>query len=398
MIVLKFGGSSVASATAMSRVLDIVEETASQDKVVLICSAISGCTDALIKIGQSEDPERLIDELQARHLAIIKRLFTGGEREKATVECLETFSDIRCIPPVIESFGEILSTRIIARKLVCEGFKTAWLDSRELVVTRQGSTQADPELTYPRIREAIAADALSRIFVAPGFIARDPSGAVTTLGRGGSDYSASIYAAALDADALQIWTDVPGIMTANPRDVPEARTIPRISYGAAFDMARYGAKVLYAPAVAPAREKGIAINIKDTFDPANPGTIISAEASPVPECKGVASLETAPGTTQVSLVCEGHPSPEAASRRISTALRESGIRPLTEVSPDPEGNFMLNVRSRIARNCVAALHREFFESRSLSVIDVYVAGAGAVGSALRDILDSCEGQIGRAHV
>ncbi|MBO7401568.1 MAG: hypothetical protein J6U10_01105, partial [Lachnospiraceae bacterium] len=139
MIVLKFGGSSVASATAMSRVLDIVEQAAEKDRVILVSSAISGCTDALIAIGKADDPEGQIDSLEHRHLAIISRLFTGRERQEAVSDCRDTFSEIRCIPPVIESFGELLSTRILARKLTCEGFKTVWLDSRDLITVTDGS-------------------------------------------------------------------------------------------------------------------------------------------------------------------------------------------------------------------------------------------------------------------
>ena len=382
MIVLKFGGSSVENATAMSRVLDIVEDAARKDRVVLVVSAIRGCTDALLEIGSAEDPEHQIDHLQSRHLAIIRRLFTGPEREQAIVDCKNIFCEIRCIPKTIEAFGEVLSTRILARKLHCEGFKTVWLDSRDLVTTKPGSTEADPEKTYPAIAKAIADSPQAKIFVAPGFIARNPEGAVTTLGRGGSDYSASIYAAALDAQDLQIWTDVPGIMTANPKDVPSARSIPQISYRAAFDMARFGAKVLYAPAVSPAREKGIDIKILNTFDPKHPGTVISAEGTP--GLKGVTSIQEADDKTRVVIISER---PENISRRAETALRNAGIKPLEAPREDASGNLSLIVRPAIAKSAVAALHREFFERRALGTLDVYVAGAGAVGKALKQLIE-----------
>ena len=391
MIVLKFGGSSVANATAMSRVLDIVEQAAAGDRVILVSSAISGCTDALIEIGRAEDPEQLIDNLERRHLAIISRLFTGRERQDAVSDCRGTFSDIRCIPPVIESFGELLSTRILSRKLSCEGFKTTWLDSRSLIFT--DGAQVDTDKSYEAIRKAVEEYPETRIFVAPGFIASGPDGSVTTLGRGGSDYSASLFAAAVDALDLQIWTDVPGIMTTNPKVVSSARTIPEISYNAAFDMASYGAKVLYAPAVAPAREKGIAINIRNTFDPSNPGTIICSRNPGIGEWKGVASIDDlSAGTTCVCLTGEGPVSAGAAVRRIGTALREAGIKPLDEVRCIDGTNFLLTVRTNVARSTVAAVHREFFEERALSSINVYVAGNGAVGKALKDIVDACGGR------
>lgn len=391
MIVLKFGGSSVANATAMSRVLDIVEQAAAGDRVILVSSAISGCTDALIEIGRAEDPGQLIDNLERRHLAIISRLFTGRERQDAVSDCRGTFSDIRCIPPVIESFGELLSTRILSRKLSCEGFKTTWLDSRSLIFT--DGAQVDTDKSYEAIRKAVDEYPETRIFVAPGFIASGPDGSVTTLGRGGSDYSASLFAAAVDALDLQIWTDVPGIMTTNPKVVSSAKTIPEISYNAAFDMASYGAKVLYAPAVAPAREKGIAINIRNTFDPSNPGTIICSRNPGIGEWKGVASIDDlSAGTTCVCLTGEGPVSAGAAVRRIGTALREAGIKPLDEVRCIDGTNFLLTVRTNVARSTVAAVHREFFEERALSSINVYVAGNGAVGKALKDIVDACGGR------
>ena len=397
MIVLKFGGSSVASATAMSRVLDIVEQAAQSDRVVLVSSAISGCTDALIAIGRAEDPEHQIADLLERHISIINRLFTGEERAEAAGDCRETFSEIRCIPPVIESFGELLSTRILARKLACEGYKTKWLDSRDLISTAVGSGSVggpvDTKKSYKAIRDAINASPETRIFVAPGFIARDADGHVTTIGRGGSDYSAALFAAALAPATLQIWTDVPGIMTTNPKIVPSARTIPSISYKAAFDMARYGAKVLYAPAVAPAQEKGLPINIRNTFDPANPGTVISSRSSGVCEWKGVSALdEPIGGTTTVCLTGEGPISVKGTVRRLSTALREAGIKALDAVREEDKHNFFFTVRTNVSRGAVAAVHREFFEERALSVIDVYVAGAGAVGTALREIIDACSGR------
>ena len=388
----------MASATAMSRVLDIVEQAAAKDRVILVSSAISGCTDSLIKIGLSDDPEKLIEALQERHLAIISRLFTGKERTDAVAECRELFSEIRCIPPVIESFGELLSTKILARKLACEGYKTQWLDSRDLVLTAPGSGSnggpVDLDATGNAIRAAVAAYPDVRVFVAPGFIARDTNGAVTTLGRGGSDYSASLYAASFDTVDLQIWTDVPGIMTANPKVVPAARTIPEISYRAAFDMARYGAKVLYAPAVEPARRHGIAINIRDTFDPANPGTVISARSSTVREWKGVSSLDNPEdGTSRICLTCEGPATGGyAVARRIGTALRDAGIKALGDVTDEDGVNFFITVRTNVTQNAVAAIHREFFEERALSTVDVYVAGNGAVGQALKSIVDSCDGK------
>ena len=372
MIVLKFGGSSVANATAMSRVLDIVEQAAAKDRVILVSSAISGCTDALIQIGAQEDPEQLIDALEHRHLAIISRLFTGRERQDAVAECRDTFSEIRCIPPVIESFGELLSTRILARKLACEGFKTQWLDSRDLVCASGGT--ADTSKTYAAIQKAVEQYPQARVFVAPGFIARDLQGHVCTLGRGGSDYSASLYAAATSAADLQIWTDVPGIMTTNPKLVAAARTIPEISYTAAFDMARYGAKVLYAPTVAPAMEAGIDIEIRNTFAPAGRFTRISAQPDAAPWI-GVASQGG-----EICLVGTSEADLTGAIDTVQETLRTAGIAPL---SVRVDGlNLLVHVREAIELPALQALHRAFFETRPLREVNLFIAGFGAVGKAL----------------
>ena len=432
--VLKFGGSSVANATNISRVLDIVSGALGKGRVVLVCSAIKGCTDALLEIaelaesqgvpgqarhegwGTEPDGERSAQEewgkepggersaqegweketggeraaagtaadtaalefaekvrdLKARHLAIIRRLFTGAERAGAEEECHALFAQMASAAPAeMVTFGEVFSTRIIARKLACDGVMTKWLDSRILVI------KDHKDLTFNNIRTAVALEPTVDVFVAPGFIASTYDGARTTLGRGGSDLSASIYAAALNADSLQIWTDVPGIMTANPKDVPAAVTIPEISYGAALDMASHGAKVLYAPSVEPAMEAGIAIRILNTFDPENPGTTVRDAA--LTGWAGVASGRSG-DLSLIRLVTEGPQDLDAACRRVERCLLKAGVRPLSCI-PDGSG-LDLTVRHAVERQALGAIHREFFETAPQSVVNLYVAGFGAVGSEL----------------
>ena len=266
--VLKFGGSSVANATNISRVLDIVAAEAARSRVILVSSAISGCTDALLACSAGDTSG--LDGLRKRHLDIVRRLFTGAERDEASADVEALFLALDAAPANEKvTFGELLSTRILSRKLSCDGYSVQWLDSRKLVV------RDDLAETYRRIGTALAASDAD-LFVAPGFICSDREGRICTLGRGGSDYSAALYAAACEASSLQIWTDVPGIMTANPKDVPAARTIPDLSYSSALAMAEHGAKVLYAPTVAPALEAGIAIQILSTFEPGGRKSIISS--------------------------------------------------------------------------------------------------------------------------
>ncbi|MDY3783805.1 MAG: aspartate kinase [Candidatus Cryptobacteroides sp.] len=383
MRVLKFGGSSVANATAMSRAMDIVEGEASSDRVLVVSSAISGCTDALIAIGNSPVHERkeLVDALRDKHIRIIRRLFSGSSREEAIAEC-KALSEMLLEAPSDEcvTFGELFSTRILYRKFADEGYEALWLDSRKLIVSD------DLAASYKAIREALAAHPDARVIVAPGFIASDSTGKVTTLGRGGSDYSAAIFAAALDAGALEIWTDVPGIMTTNPKVVPAARTIGRMSYEAAFTMAEHGAKVLYAPTVVPAREKGIAINIRNTFDPSHPGTVIES-ASPSGVCRWMGlSSEASQGNVRLNLVAEGPLDSQESLKRVTEALKEAGIAPLDSGSDD--SLVWVTVRPEVERQASSALHSEFFEEEKLRSFDVYVAGNGAVGKALASLIES----------
>ena len=383
MQVLKFGGSSVASATNISRVLDIVEQVAQKDRVILVCSAISGCTDALIALGavEGEGREPLLEPIRNRHYDIISRLFTGVERNAVRNEIDYLLDELLTVPgDECQTYGELLSTRIIARKLACEDVRTLWVDSRRVVIA------GDEPRTYANIRSVVDKHKEVGIFVAPGFIASDGHGHVTTLGRGGSDYSAALFAAAVHASTLEIWTDVPGIMTANPKDVPTARTIPVMSYGSALCMAQHGAKVLYAPTVLPAMEDGIGIRIRNTFDPSNMGTLISELPCPqVCEWVGVSSLPSE-DDERIFLIADGPIDSESAIARAASALRHAGI----SATDSGTGNEFVwfEVRRPIVRQALAAVHKEFFERPHLTSLDLYIAGTGAVGSALKSLIST----------
>ncbi len=385
MQVLKFGGSSVADATRMSRVLDIVLDAAQKDRVILVSSAIAGCTDALIAIGAETDPAakaQQIEALRMRHFAIAQRLFTGAERREMDAELDGLFEELAAAgPEACVTFGELFSTRILARKAACEGVATQWLDSRSLVRTIGGVVAGG--LTYANIRAAVEAAPGVRLFVAPGFIASEGDGRVSTLGRGGSDYSAALFAAGAGASSLEIWTDVPGMMTANPKVVPAAVTIPDISYKAALALAENGAKVLYAPTVQPAMEAGIAFSIRNTFDPRHPGTLVSGRPAVREGAWMGVTSRTLPerGESVVCLVGEAISSRASAAGRIRSALAEAGIQPLGEVSGEGDC-FFIRVRPTVEQAAVGAIHHEFFEHRAVTVIPVFIAGYGAVGHEL----------------
>ena len=295
MQVLKFGGSSVANAQNMSKVVDIVINAVDRDRTILVTSAISGCTDTLIKIGtlaseRDESYKTLIDDLQKKHHDIINELLPREKQDESLEVCDNLFNSLRSITQgvyllgelspasldAIQSFGELWSTKILATKLASIGIATKWIDSRQIIrtVAKGDKNVVDIQKTYYRVNEMVESNGITQLFVLPGFIASDKQGRTTTLGRGGSDYTASLYAVGCKARILEIWTDVPGMMTSNPKVVPTARTISNISYKAAQELSHFGAKVIYPPTIQPVVAEGIPIYIKNTFDPEASGTLI----------------------------------------------------------------------------------------------------------------------------
>ena len=295
MQVLKFGGSSVANAQNMAKVIDIVVNAVDRDRTILVSSAISGCTDTLIKIGtlaseRDESYKALIDDLQKKHHDIINELLPREKQEESLEVCDGLFDSLRSIAQgvyllgelspasldAIQSFGELWSTKILATKLASIGISTKWIDSRNIIrtVAKGDKNVVDIQKTYYRINEVVESNPITQLFVLPGFIAADKQGRTTTLGRGGSDYTASLYAVGCKARVLEIWTDVPGMMTSNPKVVPTARTISNISYKAALELSHFGAKVIYPPTIQPVVAEGIPIYVKNTFDPSAYGTLI----------------------------------------------------------------------------------------------------------------------------
>ncbi len=295
MQVLKFGGTSVANSNAMAQVVDIVSKAVDRDRTILVVSAIGGCTDTLIRIGnlasqRNEEYKTLIDSLQDRHHAIIRELLPIEKHEESTEVCDALFDSLRSIAQgvfllgelspasldAIQSFGELCSTKILATKLSSIGIATKWIDSRNIIRTYQqgGKNVVDIQKTYSRVNDMIEDNPITQLFVMPGFIASDKQGRTTTLGRGGSDYSASLFAVGCKARILEIWSDVPGMMTTNPKIVPTARSISHISYRAALELSHFGAKVIYPPTIQPVVAEGIPIYVKNTFDPEAFGTLI----------------------------------------------------------------------------------------------------------------------------
>jgi aspartokinase/homoserine dehydrogenase 1 len=298
MNILKFGGTSVGSHQALENVLDIISgEQAGSPLTIAVVSAFSGVTNILIALakeaaeGDSGFPARC-QALAQKHLEALDSFSAGGYEECRTfihheINALQNllqgvFLLRECSPrslDLILSFGERLSAAVVSSLLQARGFKASILDARELILTdlQFGSAHVDFSSTYAKM-EAWSGDK-NGIFIATGFIASGPNGETTTLGRGGSDYTAALFGAGLRADEIHIYTDVSGMMTSDPRMVPEARSIPLLSYQEAMELSHFGAKVIYPPTLQPAFNQAIPIRILNTFEPSHPGTCITDTGS-----------------------------------------------------------------------------------------------------------------------
>ncbi|MDC6407056.1 MULTISPECIES: bifunctional aspartate kinase/homoserine dehydrogenase I [Maribacter] len=293
MKVLKFGGSSVASPENIIKIKNIL--LAYNDPIIVVVSAFGGVTDQLLQAGELAAKEQtgykdILSEIETRHLGTVKELIPITAQSKvlskvkSELNILETLLEgayfIGEITPKLSdkivSFGELLSSYIISEYLASEGLDAVYKDSRELIKTFKlaGKNVVDFTLTDTNCKEYFKNNG-AFITVCPGFIATSKNNDITTLGRGGSDYTAAIYAAALEANVLEIWTDVSGMYTANPKMVKQAKAITHISYEEAMELSHFGAKVLYPPTIQPVLSKGISIHIKNTFKPEEEGTLIT---------------------------------------------------------------------------------------------------------------------------
>ena len=298
---MKFGGTSVADPDAINRLIGIVRQQKERDKTapVVVVSALAGVTDKLVAVARlAEDGEadKAAAELQAlldRHIAVAGAI-TSQSRNAVISEVKKEFDELiglvhalsvlREVSPrshdAVVAVGEITSSRIVAAALADHRLASGWVDARKVLVTdaEHGTAAPDMVSTAERARDRIAplvAD--NRVPVTGGFIGATVNGVTTTLGRGGSDYSAAIFGASLEVDEIQIWTDVDGMLTADPRIVPQPRVVPQLSFAEASELAYFGAKVLHPSTILPAVAKNIPVRILNSRRPDSPGTLITAE-------------------------------------------------------------------------------------------------------------------------
>ena len=389
MKVMKFGGTSVGSVKSILSLKEIVEAEAGRGPVVVVVSALNGITDKLIAISEMarQGDKRYRDELDAiieRHHQMIDTIVTDPKRRDDLFKRVDSlFEQLKSIfygvylihdlsektQDAIVSYGERLSSNIVAA-LFKNGTR---MNSRDFIRTEKKTVMAagrqshhvlDAELTNKLVKEAFApycggdAAAQKAVLVVPGFIARDrDSHETTNLGRGGSDYTAAIIAAALDASELEIWTDVDGFMTADPKVIKSAYTINELSYVEAMELCNFGAKVIYPPTIYPVCIKHIPIRVKNTFNPTHPGTLIKDKIDDdLKPIKGISSIK---GTTLITVTGLSMVGVIGVNRRIFTTLANRGISVFMVSQASSENSTSIGVRDEDAEAAVEVLNQEF---------------------------------------
>ncbi|MEO6670681.1 MAG: bifunctional aspartate kinase/homoserine dehydrogenase I [Ferruginibacter sp.] len=394
MQVLKFGGTSVANAENINKVVAIVKEAIKKDKTIVVVSALGGVTDllldaaALAAAGKETYKEKL-EVIEKRHLDCVVQLLGADRRpsllalvKKSCSEMVEFCNGIFLLGELtgrskdrISSYGEWLSSCIITEACNAAGMAPVWKDSRELIVTNTAHTAAEVDfiITNEKVKQFFSAQS-PYLFIIPGFIAADKNEITTTLGRGGSDYTAAIIAAALDACELQIWTDVSGMMTADPRLTANAKIISSISYQEAMELSHFGAKVIYPPTIQPVMTKGIPVWIKNTFAPNDHGTVIRGndhpgivnEASNNNIVRGISSINN---IFLISLEGSGMVGIPGFSKRLFEALSNEKINVILITQSSSEHSISVAIDGDVAELAKQSVDAAFANEISLLKVE-----------------------------
>lgn len=392
---MKFGGTSVGSVNSMLNVKKIVESV--DDKVIVVVSALGGITDKLIKTSRMASEgdsgyEKEMKEIVNRHIEMVYTVIPAGQKRELLLDCVNELLNelkdifqgiylIRDLSPktsaTIVSYGERLSSIIVATLI--NGAQ--WFDSRQFIKTEKKHNKniLDAELTNKLVCETFKE--IPEVSLVPGFISSDKTtGEVTNLGRGGSDYTASILAAALDADVLEIWTDVDGFMTADPRVISSAYSINELSYVEAMELCNFGAKVVYPPTIYPVCHKNIPILVKNTFNPEAAGTIIKQEASDSSKAiKGISSIND---TCLITMTGLGMVGVIGVNHRIFKTLAENGISVFLVSQASSENSTSIGVRNEDASLACEVLNEEFAKEIEMGEISPMKAESGLATVAI----------------
>ncbi|MBK9733574.1 MAG: aspartate kinase [Saprospiraceae bacterium] len=396
MNVLKFGGSSVASADRISNIVEIVKPRIDAgEKITIVFSAFGGITDMLIEMSElaSQGKDKyiaLFHQFKDRHAAAAKELLSDGAYDDISIglddnhdtlrDLLKGIFLVREVSPrtmdYVLSFGERNANYIIAAAMKEHGIDAHYLDARKIIKTNKdfGSAKVNFKLTDSTIQEYYN-DNPDQVHIVTGFIGSDTGGLTTTLGRGGSDYTAAILAGALNAEVLEIWTDVDGVLTCDPRKVKKAFTIPRLSYSEAMEMSHFGAKVIYPPTIQPALKKGIPIYIRNTFNPTFTGTLIHKEHDPgfKSTIKGISSLT---GLALIRLQGSGMMGVPGVSARLFSALGKEKINVILITQASSEHSISIAISEKETNQAVEAISEKFAKEIEDGLIEPIKAQSG----------------------
>ncbi|MFY0601238.1 MAG: bifunctional aspartate kinase/homoserine dehydrogenase I [Cyclobacteriaceae bacterium] len=383
MRVLKFGGTSVGSEEAIRKVAEIVTDLAKTEQLIVVVSAVSGVTDKLIQIGDlaktgQASYQDAISELRTLHLSLFDALTQKGQSEEIDAILNELEEICRGVfllkeltarsSDYIVSMGERLSSFIIASFITTSFEETSLFDSRSVIKTDKDFGNANVD--FAASQKLVNGLKLNKINFFPGFIASTPDNETITLGRGGSDYTAAILAKLAKASSLEIWTDVDGIMTSDPRLVKEAHFIDHVSYEEALEMSHFGAKVIYPPSIQPALEIGIPISIKNTFNPSHKGTHITKEWDEDKKLiRGITSIKD---ISLINLSGGGMVGVPRFSFRLFKALSENKINVILLTQASSEHTISIGIASDDAKLAIACLTEEFkveTQNSSINPID-----------------------------
>ena len=384
--VMKFGGTSVGNAKRMVGVADLVAQALKTDRVCLVASAMAGVTNLLVAASEPralQDPAAVAAQYLALHEAVVSELKAelGGQAAELTQtlntlaeECKRLLQGValleECSPSVLanlSSLGERASCAILLAILRARGLDPQYLDPREYLIVEGDPFQARPRISEIRTRFAPLREGQQRLSLLPGFFGGDAQGKIMSLGRGGSDYSAALAAAALDADLLEIWTDVEGIFSADPRLVPEAFSLPEVNFEEAMELAFFGAKVLHPKTITPVRAQGIPIRVCNSFQPEHPGTLVKAGVpAPLLGVRGISFLK---GMVLVDVTGSGMAGVPGTAARVFSALARKDISVALITQSSSELSICFCVQESDGPRAVDALRDAFQAEISAGLLD-----------------------------
>lgn len=409
MKVLKFGGTSVSSVETVRNISEILKK--SSENQIVVCSALSKVTNMLEEAAKKASEgdvsyKEVCAQIEKRHYDFIDELIQKEQQGdlKQTIhnhiasleKVLEAVYFLNELSQrayyIIVSFGEKMSNAIIFRYLTIHNGSVNYLDSSQIIITRtvNGKEDVNRSVTNKNILENWNKD--YKITVAPGFISKSEKGYATTLGRGGSDYTAAIYAAALDASILEIWTDVSGIYTADPRKVQEAKPLEKMSYKEALELSNLGAKVIYAPTVQPVLEKNIPMVILNTFRPDDKGTLVTIETDP---SKPIKSFSTMDNIAMLTFTGTGLVGNSGIAGRLFNALKDVNVIIISQACSEMSISVVISAAD--AQRAVNAINEEFdFEIRKNYIKPITAETGYSILAMVGEGMKNAAGMTGKA--